>query len=99
MFSGPIESVDASTRFCAVLGRPVRHSASPAMQNAGLAALGLNWSSSAAAAHPDELRAAIARAKAMRFTGLNLTVPHKMLSVEMVEAQDENPNLLGAVNT
>ena len=32
--------VTANTRICAVVGHPVRHSASPAMQNAGIAALG-----------------------------------------------------------
>ncbi|HZO85374.1 MAG TPA: shikimate dehydrogenase, partial [Verrucomicrobiae bacterium] len=35
--------MDASTRYCAVFGHPVRHSASPAMHNAAMAALGLNW--------------------------------------------------------
>ena len=35
-------SLDAATRFCAVYGHPIKHSASPAMQNAGIAALGLN---------------------------------------------------------
>ena len=35
--------IDATTRYCAVYGRPVQHSASPPMQNAGMAALGLNW--------------------------------------------------------
>src|SRR6185436_9734936 len=33
--------IDASTRYCAVFGFPIRHSASPAMQNAGIEALGL----------------------------------------------------------
>ena len=33
------QTVSASTRLCAVYGFPVRHSASPAMQNAGIAAL------------------------------------------------------------
>ena len=30
------ESINASTRYCAVFGHPIGHSASPAMQNAGL---------------------------------------------------------------
>jgi shikimate 5-dehydrogenase len=30
--------------------------------------------------HPDNLRAAIAGARAMQFSGLNLTVPHKLLA-------------------
>jgi shikimate dehydrogenase len=75
--SGPFsQPIDASTRICAVYGHPVRHSASPAMQNAGLAALGLNWRYLAFEVDPDNLRAAIQGAKAMNFVGLNLTVPH-----------------------
>jgi shikimate 5-dehydrogenase len=72
----PETCIDASTRYCAVYGHPIRHSASPAMQNAGIAALGLNWRYLAFEVRPEELREAITGAKAMRFIGLNLTVPH-----------------------
>jgi shikimate dehydrogenase len=91
--------IGGSTRYCAVYGYPVRHSASPAMQNAGLAALGLDWRYLAFQVHPDHLRAAIAGAKAMNFVGLNLTVPHKLLAMEMVEVLDESARTWGAVNT
>ena len=64
-----VEPINASTRFCAVLGHPVRHSASPAMQNAALAALGLDWRYLAFEVLHRDLRAAIAGARAMRFIG------------------------------
>ncbi|NBQ25412.1 MAG: shikimate dehydrogenase, partial [Verrucomicrobia bacterium] len=48
-------SLDASTRYCAVLGHPIAHSASPAMQNAGLKQLELNWRYLAFDVHPDRL--------------------------------------------
>ncbi len=35
----------------------------------------------------------------MRFIGLNLTVPHKLLAVDLVEVLDESARLYGAVNT
>src|SRR5437660_1649456 len=91
--------INASTRYCAVYGHPVKHSASPAMQNAGLAALGLNWRYLAFEAPPDHLRAAIEGARSMRFIGLNLTVPHKLLALEMVDVVDEAAQVWGAVNT
>jgi shikimate dehydrogenase len=69
------------------------------MQNAGMAALGLDWRYLALEVHPDELQAAIAGAKAMHFVGLNLTVPHKLLAVGMVEVLDESAKTWGAVNT
>ena len=65
------------------------------MQNAGLAALGLNWRYLAFEVHPDNLRAAIQGAKAMNFIGLNLTVPHKLLAVDMVDVLDESAKRLG----
>ena len=95
-FATPIA---AATRYCAVYGHPIKHSASPAMQNAGLAALGLDWRYLAFEVRPDDLREAIAGAKAMRYLGLNLTVPHKLLAVPMVDALDESARVWGAVNT
>ena len=91
--------VNATTRFCAVLGHPVKHSASPAMQNAGIAALKLNWRYLACDVHPENLREAIAGAKAMKFIGLNLTVPHKLLALDMVDKLDVSAKAWGAVNT
>jgi shikimate dehydrogenase len=35
----------------------------------------------------------------MKFVGLNLTVPHKLLAVEMMDVLDESASLWGAVNT
>lgn len=93
------QPIQATTRYCAVYGHPIAHSASPAMQNAGIAALGLNWRYLAFDVHPDNLRDAIAGAKAMRFIGLNLTVPHKLLAVDLVDALDDSAKTWGAVNT
>jgi shikimate dehydrogenase len=93
------QPINARTRYCAVVGHPIKHSASPAMQNAGIAALNLNWRYLAFDVHPNNLRAAIAGAKAMKFIGLNLTVPHKVLALEMMDALDDSARTWGAVNT
>lgn len=69
------------------------------MQNAGMAALKLNWRYLAFEVHPDHLRPAIEGTKAMRFIGLNLTVPHKLLAVDMVDVLDARAKMWGAVNT
>ncbi len=94
-----ITDINAATRYCAVYGHPIKHSASPAMQNAGIAALGLNWRYVAFEVHPNDLATAIAGAKAMKFIGLNLTVPHKLLAVGMVDVLDVSAKTWGAVNT
>src|SRR5574338_384658 len=92
-------AIDAGTRCCAVFGHPVRHSASPPMQNAALTALGLNWRYLAFEVLPDDLPQAIAGAKAMRFIGLNLTLPHKLLAMELVDVLDDSARQCGAINT
>ncbi len=69
------------------------------MHNAAFAALGLNWRYLAFEVHPDHLRAAIAGARAMQFAGLNLTAPHKLLAMEMLDELDESAKMWGAVNT
>jgi shikimate dehydrogenase len=92
-------AINAATRLCAVFGSPIRHSASPAMHNAAFAALGLDWRYLAFEVDPKNLRAAIAGAQAMNFAGINLTVPHKLLAVDMVDTLDESAKKWGAVNT
>lgn len=69
------------------------------MHNPAMVALGLNWRYLAFEVHPDNLRAAINGARAMKFVGLNLTVPHKLLALEMMDALDESAKTWGAVNT
>lgn len=93
------DEITATTRICAVYGHPVKHSASPAMHNAALAELRLNWRYLAFDVPPADLREAIKGAQAMKFIGLNLTVPHKLLAVEIVDELDDSARTWGAVNT
>jgi shikimate dehydrogenase len=94
-----LPAINAATRLCAVYGSPIAHSASPAMHNAAFKAIGLNWRYLAFEVDPKNLRAAIEGARAMNFAGLNLTVPHKLLAVKMVDVLDESAKTFGAVNT
>ncbi len=69
------------------------------MQNAGIASLNLNWRYLAFDVRPEDLTAAIEGARSMRFLGLNFTVPHKLLAVDLVDELDETARTWGAVNT
>ncbi|HWD18619.1 MAG TPA: shikimate dehydrogenase [Verrucomicrobiae bacterium] len=99
MSPGKVDHINASTRYCAVLGHPIAHSASPAMQNAGLGMLGLNWRYLAADVPPAGLKAAIQGAQALGFIGLNLTVPHKLRALRIVDVVDPDARKWGAINT
>ena len=93
------EQLKANLRYCAVYGYPIKHSASPAMQNAGIAALGLKWRYLAFEVQPEKLREALEDAKEMKLIGVNLTVPHKLLAVDMMDVLDDSARAWGAVNT
>ena len=69
------------------------------MQNAGIATLNLNWRYLAFDVHPDNLALSLDGAKAMKFIGLNLTVPHKLLALDLMDALDDSAKAWGAVNT
>lgn len=91
--------ISATTRYCAVIGHPVRHSASPAMHNAALETLGLDWRYLAFDVEAVHLEAALEGALRMGFMGLNLTVPHKLAAHRWVAELDDAARFWGAVNT
>ena len=91
--------INANTRYCGLLGYPVRHSASPSFQNAALSFLHLNWRYLAMEVHPKSLFHAIEGAKSMGFIGLNLTVPHKETGFKLANKVNPTAQILGAINT
>ena len=85
-------------RLFGVIGWPVAHSRSPAMQNAALRALGLTEGYFAFAVEPARLATAISGAQALGFRGLNVTIPHKAKALALCEP-DALAREVGAVNT
>ncbi len=89
----------------AVVGHPIRHSLSPAMHTAALAALGAtdarlaDWHYTRFDIAPEDLPAALGLFHARRFRGINLTVPHKVLAFDRVAAVDPTARPIGAINT
>ncbi len=83
----------------AVLGDPVAHSASPPMHNAALAACGIPHVYGRLHIRPDELSAAIPMLGRAGFIGVNLTIPHKLAVIPMLDVIEPRAKLLGAVNT
>lgn len=69
------------------------------MHNAAMQALGLDWRYAAFDVLPAHLADAIRGAAAMKYVGLNLTVPHKLLAMEIVTELDISARTWGAVNT
>ncbi len=92
-------NIDGSTQVVGVFGAPIAHTASPAMHNAAFAAMKMNWVYLAFHVEPQNLRTALAGIRDMNFRGINLTVPHKVLALELVDEADPVARKLGAVNT
>lgn len=82
-----------------VVGWPVSHSLSPAMQRAALASLGVEADYLAFEVRPEELEAALDAMGKAGVMGLNLTVPHKALAAGLVDELSEEARLAGAANT
>ena len=88
-----------STALVGVLGNPVRHSLSPAMHNAALAALGLDWVYLALPVAAADLATVVAALEALDCRGLNVTIPHKQAVAALAAELSPLAQRLGAVNT
>lgn len=93
--AGPI---GGATRVGAVIGWPVEHSASPALQNAAFRALGIDAVFVALPVEPARLDAAIRGMAALGFLGASVTVPHKRAALEACDEVDPQAAAIGAVN-
>jgi shikimate dehydrogenase len=82
-----------------VLGDPVAHSLSPAMQNAALEHSHLRMQYGRFQIRPNELKKALELARTLEFVGLNLTVPHKVAAFTLVDELEAETKEIGAVNT
>ncbi|MFP4352644.1 MAG: shikimate dehydrogenase [Puniceicoccaceae bacterium] len=89
----------------AVAGWPVRHSLSPPMHRAALESLSAldpafaGWTYGAYELRPEELPEAVALFRERGFRGVNLTVPHKVEVLPLVDVVDPVAERMAAVNT
>ena len=82
-----------------LLGYPIAHSLSPAMQNAAFRALDLNWRYELLETPHEDLRAVVTRLRANDCAGANVTIPHKQAVIEWLDELGEDARRIGAVNT
>ena len=78
---------------------PTGESLSPPMQNAGFAALGLDWAYAPLPTAPERLADAVRGVAAAGFAGANVTMPHKQAAVALCDEVDEVAGRAGSVNT
>jgi shikimate dehydrogenase len=84
-----------------VIGWPVEHSRSPAMQNAALAAVGLDgeYVYERLAVAPDAFEQTVRGLAARGFAGVNVTIPHKEAALVLADEASDEARAIGAANT
>ncbi len=82
-----------------VIGDPIDHSLSPPMQNAGLQFLRIPYRYDRLRVRPEDLGEAFQILREREFFGWNLTLPHKLQALELVDELDPLAARLRAVNT
>src|SRR5438874_4787058 len=81
-----------------VFGDPVEHSLSRQMQNAALKHCKFDMQYARFHILPDELRGAIDLVRKLEFVGVNLTIPHKITTLDLLDVTDDDVKRIGAVN-
>lgn len=91
--------ISGVTRVLGVIGDPIGHTSSPAMHNAAIAALGLDYAYVAFHVESDGLEPAMEGMRALQIAGLNVTVPHKQEVMDHLDEISDEAIAIGAVNT
>lgn len=83
----------------AVIGDPIKHSMSPIIHNDALQSNGICARYHAFQVKQNQLQEAVEGMRALNIKGFNVTVPHKVDIIPMLDDIDESAQLVGAVNT
>jgi shikimate dehydrogenase len=92
-------NITGKTRICGLIGDPVEHTMSPAMHNAAFAELGLDFAYLPFRVRPVDLAAAVGGLRALNAIGFNVTIPHKVAVIPLLDELDSLAEKIGAVNT
>jgi shikimate dehydrogenase len=93
---------NAPFKLAGIMGWPVGHSRSPSIHNHWIKKHALNGAYvylPVNPANPDDLKAALKGLSVMGFAGCNLTLPHKVMALSMVDRLDATAKRMGAINT
>ncbi len=82
------------TTLVGLIGNPVEHSLSPAMQNAAFAARGLDWAYLPLLVEDDLVEDAVRGLVALGFAGANVTAPHKAAAARAAKSELDSVNVL-----
>src|SRR5918911_1106816 len=82
-----------------IIGDPVQHSLSPAMQNAAFNSIHLNCTYIAFRVSKEELEESVRSLRSINIAGFNVTMPHKIDIIKYIDEFDLTAQKAHAVNT
>ncbi|HJV34802.1 shikimate dehydrogenase, partial [Geomonas sp.] len=92
-------TISGKTTLTGIIGYPVSHSLSPLMHNAAFAALSLDWVYVPFPVAPERLAEGVRGLAALGVAGFNVTIPHKVAIIPLLDRIAPEAELIGAVNT
>ena len=92
-------NITGKTRVCGIIGDPIEHTLSPVMQNAAFREMGLDYIYLPFKVAEGNLSEAIDGLRALNMAGINVTIPHKVVVIPLLDDIDGLAGYIGAVNT
>jgi shikimate dehydrogenase len=93
------KGISGKTKICALIGDPIEHTMSPVMHNTAYKKLGLDYIYIPFRVKPEQLAQAVAGLRALNVRGFNVTIPHKVAIIPLLDGLDPLAEKIGAVNT
>jgi shikimate dehydrogenase len=95
----PMHYPSTRTKLVILLGHPLGHTLSPAMHNRSFEKLGLDYLYMPVEVSADNLKTVFSGLMQMNVAGFNVTVPHKIRIIDLLDEIDPLAEVIGAVNT
>lgn len=92
-------AAEQSYKLAGVMGWPVAHSRSPVIHNHWIAEHGLKGAYVLLPVQPVQIESALRSLPVLGFAGCNLTIPHKVAALNVVDRVDPLAQRIGAINT
>lgn len=92
-------AIEAPYKLAGVMGWPVAHSRSPVIHNHWITEHGLKGAYVLLPVQPTQVETALRSLPVLGFAGCNLTIPHKVAALNIVDRVDPLAQRIGAINT
>lgn len=90
--------ITGNSKICGIIGDPIGHTISPAMHNAAFKALNLDYVYVPFRVSSEDLPRAVEALRVFNIRGVNVTIPHKVSIIPLLDGIDEYARKIGSIN-